>query len=128
MAKIRKQKKSGMLKRQQQKRHNKMIRRRKTMPKRKQQLQNSPQLEQFLNALPTLAFEPELVDLSMDKARLMELMKNDQTETDMLMDLLSEEFVSDRSFFINSVSLVLSMLKSTNSGSNANVGRAFNSY
>ena len=61
-----------------------MIRRRKTMPKRKQQLQNSPQLEQLLNALPTLAFEPELVDLSMDKARLMELMKNDQTEPDIL--------------------------------------------
>ena len=95
MAKIRKQKKSGMLKRQQQKRHKKMIRRRKTMPKRKQQLQNSPQVEQLLNALPTLAFEPELVDLSMDKARLMELMKNDQTEPEMLVDLLSEEFVSE---------------------------------
>ena len=95
MAKIRKQKKSGMLRRQQQKRHNKMIRRRKTMQKRKPQMQNSPQLEQLLNALPTLAFEPELVDLSMDKARLMELMKNDQTEPDMLIDLLSEEFVSE---------------------------------
>ena len=95
MAKIRKQKKSGMLRRQQQKRHNKMIRRRKTMPKRKPQLQDSPQLEQLLNALPTLAFEPELVDLSMDKARLMELMKNDRSEPDMLMDLLSEEFVSE---------------------------------
>ena len=95
MAKIRKQKKSGMLRRQQQKRHNKMIRRRKTMPKRKPQLQDSPQLEQLLNALPTLAFEPELVDLNMDKARLMELMKNDRSETDMLMDLLSEEFVSE---------------------------------
>ena len=95
MAKIRKQKKSGILKRQQQKRHKKMIRRRKTMPKRKPQLQNSPQLEQLLNALPTLAFEPELVDLRMDKTRLMELMNNDQTEPDMLMDLLSEEFVSE---------------------------------
>ena len=84
-----------MLRRQQQKRHNKMIRRRKTMPKRKPQLQNSPQLEQLLNALPTLAFEPELVELSMDKVRLMEFMKNNQTETDMLMDLLSEEFVSE---------------------------------
>ena len=95
MAKIRKQKKSGMLRRQQQKRHNKMIRRRKTIPKRKPQLQNSPQLEQLLNALPTLAFEPELVDLSMDKGKLMELMKNDHSEPDMLMDLLSEEFVSE---------------------------------
>ena len=95
MAKIRKQKKSGMLKRQQQKRHKKMILRRKTMLKKKPQLQNSPQLEQLLNALPTLAFEPELVDLSMDKARFMELMKKGQTEPDMLMDLLSEEFVSE---------------------------------
>jgi len=95
VAKIRKQKKTGMLKRQQQKRHKKMIRRRKTMPRRKPQLQNSPQLEQLLNALPTLAFEPELVDLKMDKARFMELMKNDQTELDILMALLSEEFVSE---------------------------------
>ena len=84
-----------MLKRQQQKRHKKMIRRRKAMPKRKPQMQNSSQLEHLLNALPTLVFEPELVDLSMDKARFMELMKNDQTEPDMLMDLLSEEFVSE---------------------------------
>ena len=95
MAKIRKQKKSGMLRRQQQKRHNKMIRRRKIMPKRKPQLQNSPQLEQLLNTLPTLAFEPELVDLGMDKARLMELMKSEQTEAEILMNLLSEEFVSE---------------------------------
>ena len=95
MAKIKKQKKSGMLRRQQQKRHKKMIRRRKTMPKRKPELQNSPQLEQLLNALPTLAFEPELFDLRMDKARLMELMKNDQTEPDMLLAMLSEEFVSE---------------------------------
>jgi len=58
-------------------------------------MQNSSQLEHLLNALPTLVFEPELVDLSMDKARFMELMKNDQTEPDMLMDLLSEEFVSE---------------------------------
>ena len=95
VAKIRKQKKSGMLKRQQQKRHKKMILRRKPMLKRKPQLQNSPQLEQLLNALPTLAFEPELVDLSMDEDRLMELMKNNRSEPDMLMDLLSEEFVSE---------------------------------
>ena len=95
MAKIKKKKKSGMLRRQQQKRHNKMIRRRKIMPKRKPQLQNSPQLEQLLNTLPTLAFEPELVDLGMDKARLMELMKSEQTEAEILMNLLSEEFVSE---------------------------------
>ena len=95
VAKIKKQKKSGMLRRQKQKRHNKMIRRQKTMPKRKPQLQNSAQLEQILNALPTLAFEPELDDLRMDKARLMELMENDLSEPNLLMELLSEEFVSE---------------------------------
>ncbi|GIT71741.1 MAG: hypothetical protein Ct9H300mP28_15550 [Pseudomonadota bacterium] len=42
-----------------------------------------------------MGFEPDWVYLSMDKARLMELMKKDQTEPDMLMDLLSEEFVSE---------------------------------
>ena len=95
VAKIKKQKKSGMLRRQKQKRHNKMIRRQKTMPKKKPQLQNSAQLEQLLNALPTLAFEPELDDFRMDKARLMELMENDLSEPNLLMELLSEEFVSE---------------------------------
>ena len=95
VAKTKKQKKSGMLRRQKQKRHNKMIRRQKTMPKRKPQLQNSAQLEQLLNALPTLAFEPELEDFRMDKARLMELMENDLSEPNLLLELLSEEFVSE---------------------------------
>ena len=95
VAKIKKQKKSGMLRRQKQKRHKKMIRRQKTMPKRKPQVQNSAQLEQLLNALPTLAFEPELDDFRMDKAKLMELMENDLSEPNLLMELLSEEFVSE---------------------------------
>ena len=95
VAKIKKQKKSGMLRRQKQKRHNKMIRRQKTMPKRKPQLQNSAQLEQLLNAVPTLAFEPELDDFRMDKARLVELIENDLSEPNLLMELLSEEFVSE---------------------------------
>ena len=95
VAKNKKQKKSGMLRRQKQKRHNKMIRRQKTMPKKKPQMQNSAQLEQLLNALPTLAFEPELDDFRMDKARLMELRENDLSEPNLLMELLSEEFVSE---------------------------------
>lgn len=95
MAKLRKQKKSGMLKRQQQKRHNKMVRRRKTMPKRKPQLQNSSQLEQLLNALPTLAFEPELIDLNMDTDKLRKLLESERTEVDMMLTLLSEEFISE---------------------------------
>jgi len=95
VAKIKKQKKSGMLRRQKQKRHNKMIRRQKTMPKRKPQLQHSAQLEQLLNALPTLVFEPELDDFRMDKAKLMELKENDLSEPNLLLELLSEEFVSE---------------------------------
>ncbi len=95
VAKIKKQRKSGMLRRQKQKRHNKMILRRKVMPKRKPQQQNSGQLEQLLNTLPTLAFEPELVDLSMDKVRLMELIENDLSEPNILMELLTEEFISE---------------------------------
>ena len=95
MAKTKKQKKSGMLRRQRQKRHNKMLNRRKTMPKRKPQMQNSAQLEQLLNALPTLAFEPEMDDLSMDKSRLMELVKDDFSEPDIFLDLISEEFISE---------------------------------
>ena len=95
MAKTKKQKKSGMLRRQRQKRHNKMLNRRKTMPKRKPQMQNSAQLEQLLNALPTLAFEPELVDFRMDKEKLIELMQNDLSEPDLLMALMSEEFVAE---------------------------------
>tara|TARA_B100000945_G_scaffold187055_1_gene150081 strand:- start:2615 stop:3538 length:924 start_codon:yes stop_codon:yes gene_type:complete len=95
VAKIKKQKKSGMLRRQKQKRHNKMILRRKTMPKRKPQQQNSAQIEQLLNALPTLAFEPELVDFRMDKSKLMELIENDIPEPNILMELLTEEFISE---------------------------------
>jgi flavodoxin len=95
MAKLRKQKKSGMLKRQQQKRHNKMVRRRKAMPKRKPQQQNSSQLEQLLSVLPTLAFEPELIDLKMDTGKLSELLESEQTEVDMLLALMSEEFISE---------------------------------
>tara|TARA_B100000579_G_scaffold435716_1_gene459694 strand:+ start:601 stop:1533 length:933 start_codon:yes stop_codon:yes gene_type:complete len=93
VAKIKKQKKSGMLRRQKQKRHNKMLNRRKVMPKRKPQFQNSAQIEKLLNVLPTLAFEPELLDLRMDKARLKELIKNDLSETEILLALISEEFI-----------------------------------
>ena len=46
-----------------------------------------------MNALPTLVFEPELDDLN-DKAKLMEL-ENDLSEPNLLLELLSEEFVSE---------------------------------
>ena len=96
MAKKTKPKKSGMLKRQQQKRKKKMLRRRQAMPKRvSQQPGSSQQLEQLLRTLPTLAFEPELADLSMDKTELKTLLDSDSTEVDILMELLTEDFITD---------------------------------
>ena len=96
MAKKTKQKKSGMLKRQQQKRQKKMIRRRLAMPKRvAQQPGSSEQLEQLLSTLPTLAFEPELSDLRMNKTELKTLLDSDSTEVDILMKLLTEDFITD---------------------------------
>ncbi len=65
------------------------------MPKRKPQQQNSSQLEQLLSVLPTLAFEPELIDLKMDTGKLSELLESEQTEVDMLLALMSEEFISE---------------------------------
>ena len=96
MAKKTKQKKSGMLKRQQQKRQSKMIRRRLAMPKRvSQQPGSTEQLEQLLSTLPTLAFEPELADLRMDKTELKTLLDSDSMEVDILMKLLTEDFIAD---------------------------------
>ncbi|HBR60490.1 MAG TPA: hypothetical protein DEA86_08640, partial [Deltaproteobacteria bacterium] len=96
MAKKTKPKKSGMLKRQQQKRQKKMLRRRQVMPKRvSQQPGSSQQLEQLLRTLPTLAFEPELADLSLDKTELKTLLDSDITEVDILMELLTEDFIVD---------------------------------
>ncbi len=96
MAKKRKQKKTGMLKRQKGKRQKKMIRRRKAMPKRNsQQAGSTQQLEQLLNTLPTLAFEPELTDLNMGEEKLRTLLESEQTEIELILELLTEEFIAD---------------------------------
>ena len=77
MAKKRKQKKTGILKRQLKKRQKKMIQRRKTMPARSPQQNGTPQqLEQLLSTLPTLAFEPELADLNMGHEKLRTLLQS----------------------------------------------------
>ncbi len=95
MAKKQKQKKSGMLKRQQQKRQKKMLTRRKNMPSRIQQAGNSPQqLEQLLSILPTLAFEPELSDLSMSEMKFRELQGTDISELELFSSLLTEDFLA----------------------------------
>jgi len=96
MTKKRKPKKAGILKRQQKKRQKKLIQRRKTMPKRSPQQNGTPQqLEQILNTLPTLAFEPELADLTMGHEELRTLLQSERTEADILMELLTEEFIAD---------------------------------
>jgi hypothetical protein len=73
-----------------------MIRRRLAMPKRvPQQAGSTEQLEQLLSTLPTLAFEPELSDLRMNKTELKTLLDSDSTEVDILMKLLTEDFITD---------------------------------
>ena len=73
-----------------------MLRRRLAMPKRVPQQPGSPeQLEQLLSTLPTLAFEPELADLSMDKAILKAMLDSDSKEVNILIELLTEDFISD---------------------------------
>ena len=98
MAKKTKPKKSGMLKRRQQKRQKKMLRRRLAMPKRvSQQPASNEQLEQLLSTLPTLAFEPELTDLNMNKSEFKALLDSDTREVDIFMKLLTEDFIADLS-------------------------------
>jgi hypothetical protein len=85
-----------MLKRQKEKRQKKMTRRRKAMPKRNSQQEGSPQqLEQLLKTLPTLAFEPELTDLNMGEEKLRTLLESEQTEIEIILELLTEEFIAD---------------------------------
>ncbi len=98
MAKKTKSKKSGMLKRRQQKRQKKMLRRRLAMPKRvPQQQASTEQLEQLLSTLPTLAFEPELADLNMDKSEFMSMLDSHCREVDIFMEMLTEDFITDLS-------------------------------
>ena len=85
-----------MLKRQKEKRQKKMIRRHKAMPKKNSQQGGSPQqLEQLLNTLPTLAFEPELTDLNMGEEKLRTLLESEKTEIEIILELLTEEFIAD---------------------------------
>ena len=96
MAKKIKQKKSGMLRRRQQKRQKKKIQRRATMPSRRIQQQNSQEnIEQLLSTLPTLAFEQELADLRMNESELKRLLENKHTETNIFLELITDEFVHD---------------------------------
>ena len=73
MGKKAKVKKSGIKKRQHEKRHKKMLRRKKQMSLRIPSTINSPrQLQNLLRTLPNLAFDPTLEDLHMNE----ELLKN----------------------------------------------------
>jgi len=94
MAKKIKQKKSGMIRRQQKKRQQKKIRRRLSMPSRVQKNQESSEkIEQLLSVLPTLAFEPGLIDLGMNKSELKILLEKNMAEIDIFKKLLTDEFI-----------------------------------
>ena len=96
MAKKIKQKKSGMIRRQQKKRQQKKIRRRLSMPSRGQKnLDSSENIEQLLSILPTLAFEPEFVDLKMNESVMKVSLEKNMTEIDIFLKLLTDEFLLD---------------------------------
>jgi len=96
MAKKIKQKKSGMIRRQQKKRQQKKIRRRLSMPSRvKNNKESSEKIEQLLRVLPTLAFEPELIDLEMNKSEFKVFIEKNMTEIDIFKKLLTDEFFLD---------------------------------
>tara|TARA_Y100001970_G_C14244877_1_gene867424 strand:+ start:2598 stop:3527 length:930 start_codon:yes stop_codon:yes gene_type:complete len=96
MAKKLKQKKTGMVRRQQIKRHKKKIRRRLLMPSRRQKIQESPEkIEQILAALPKLAFEPEMNDLKMNPSELKLLLEKNLAEIDIFSQLLTDSFINE---------------------------------
>ena len=66
MAKKQKPKKAGMVRRKQQKQHQKNVQRRKNRLKRPASINSPKQLEKLLGTLPLLAFDPALDDLRMD--------------------------------------------------------------
>tara|TARA_B100001250_G_scaffold401573_1_gene413606 strand:+ start:442 stop:1371 length:930 start_codon:yes stop_codon:yes gene_type:complete len=96
MAKKIKQKKSGMIRRQQKKRQQKKIRRRLSMTsKTNKNLDSSENIEQLLSTLPTLAFEPELLDLKMNESEMKLSIEKGIPEIDIFLKLLTDEFIKN---------------------------------
>ena len=94
MRKKAKVKKTGMKKRQHEKRHKKMLRRKKQMTQRIPSTINSPrQLQNLLRTLPNLIFDPTLEDLHMDEELLKELDSENIPEPQILSRLLTQEFL-----------------------------------
>ena len=96
MAKKGKIKKSGMEKRRQDKRHKKMVKRKKLMShKSPAQITSPHQLEKLLKTLPNLAFDPMLQDLYFDEQMMQELIGQDLQEPQMLSRLLTPDFLEE---------------------------------
>ena len=94
MAKKGKTKKSGMEKRRQDKRHKKMVKRKRLMShKSPVQITSPHQLEKLLKTLPNLAFDPMLQDLYFDEQMMQELIGEDIQEPQMLSRLLTSDFL-----------------------------------
>ncbi|HJL85880.1 MAG: hypothetical protein QF560_08135 [SAR324 cluster bacterium] len=96
MAKKGKTKKSGMEKRRHDKRHRKMVKRKKLMSHRSPAQITSPhQLEKLLKTLPNLAFDPMLQDLYLDEKMMQELIDQGLEEPQILSRLLTPEFLEE---------------------------------
>ena len=85
-----------MEKRRQDKRHRKMVKRKKLMNHRSPTQITSPhQLEKLLKTLPNLAFDPMLLDLYLDEETMKELIEEGLEEPQILSRLLTPEFLKE---------------------------------
>ena len=85
-----------MEKRRQDKRHRKMVKRKKLMNHRSPTQITSPhQLEKLLKTLPNLAFDPMLLDLYLDEEMMKELIEEGLEEPQILSRLLTPEFLKE---------------------------------
>ncbi len=95
MAKKQKPKKAGMVRRKQQKQHQKNAQRRKNRLKRPASINSPKQLEKLLGTLPLMAFDPALDDLRMDGAAFLQLQSEGLAEPLIFASLLDEAFLNE---------------------------------
>lgn len=95
MAKKVKQRKAGVTKRKQQKRHKRTLLKRKSSSRPPQQIRSQKDLQKILATLPHLAFEKEMENLRFNKTELEEMKGKNLPEPGIIMKLLTPEFVTD---------------------------------
>ena len=96
MAKKIKQKKGSLKKRQHEKKHKKMLRRKKTMASRiNNSLDSSKKFESLMNSLPNLAFDDKLIDLNFDEKYLNTLREENKNETEIINNLVTIDFKNE---------------------------------